>query len=183
MTPEDLDAALADARSGDEWAVACLYRALNPPLLRYLRHHAPRVADDLASEVWLAAAQGLSRFQGDADDFRSWLFTVARRRVADHYRRDSRRPTLVALDTVADLPGTSDPAGESTATLSAEEAIEVLVRALPKDQAEVILLRVVADLSVEQTAKIMGRSAGSVRVLQHRALARLAKISDEVVTK
>lgn len=179
----DLDGALEAARSGAEWGVAGLYRALNPPLLRYLRHHAPRAADDLASEVWLAAAQTLSRFEGDSDDFRSWLFTVARRRVADHYRRSSRRPDLVALESVPDPAGGSDPAAEAIATVSADRAIELLVGSLTKDQAEVVLLRVVADLSVERTAAIMGRSVGSVRTLQHRALQRLARIPDEVVTK
>ncbi|HUZ11142.1 MAG TPA: sigma-70 family RNA polymerase sigma factor [Acidimicrobiales bacterium] len=183
MTTRDLHAALHEARSGGEWGVAQLYRALNPPLLRYLGHHAPRVAEDLASEVWLAAAQVLPRFEGDGDDFRSWLFTVARRRVADHYRRNGRRPDLVTLDSVADPAGGSDPATEATAAVSAGQAIELLARSLTKDQAEVVLLRVVADLSVEQVAGIMGRSAGSVRALQHRALQRLARISPEVVTK
>ena len=94
--------------------------------------------------------------------------------IADHYRGRSRRPPLTTLtDETLTMPGADDIAIES---LSTNEAIEALVRNLPSDQAEVVLLRVVGDLSVEQVAKIMGRSPGSVRVLQHRALRHLAKI-------
>jgi RNA polymerase sigma-70 factor (ECF subfamily) len=142
-------------------------------LLRYLRHHAPDVAEDLLAETWLAAAKELPRFQGDAEDFRAWLFTVARRRVADHYRRRHRRPSLVELDPEALAPARDRPDESAIASLSAQSAIEALVHDLPSDQAEVVLLRVVADLSVEQVAEIVGRSPGSVRVLQHRALRRL----------
>jgi len=161
------------ARAGDEWATTCLFRTSNPALLRYLRHHAPDVAEDLLAETWLAAAKHLPAFQGDADDFRAWLFTVARRRVADHYRRRNRRPSSVDLDPET-LPPASDRTDESAlGTVSAQSAIVALVRDLPADQAEVVLLRVVADLSVDQVAEITGRSPGSVRVLQHRALRRL----------
>lgn len=179
----ELDEAFDDARSGGEWGTTLLYRTLNPSLLRYLRHHVHGVAEDLASECWVAAVQGLSSFQGDIDDFRAWLFTVARRRVVDHYRREDRRPKVVPLEAAAESASFSDPADEVIAGLSAQQAIELLTRELSHDQAEVVLLRVVSELSVEQVAHIMGRSPGSVRVLQHRALRRLEKISDQVVTK
>ncbi|HVA04908.1 MAG TPA: sigma-70 family RNA polymerase sigma factor [Acidimicrobiales bacterium] len=161
------------ARAGDEWATTCLFRESNPALLRFLRHHAPDVAEDLLAETWLAAARQLPKFQGDADDFRAWLFTVARRRVADHYRRRHRRPRLVELEAQTLPPAGDRPEESSLDALSAQSAIEALVRDLPPDQAEVVLLRVVADLSVDQVADIMGRSPGSVRVLQHRALRHL----------
>lgn len=164
---------LEAARSGDEWAMTCLFRESNPALLRYLRHHAPDVADDLLAETWLAAAKHLPRFRGDGDDFRAWLFAVARRRVADHYRRRNRRPDLVSLDSEIDFPARDATDEAVIGSISAQVAIESLVRDLPADQAEVVLLRVVADLSAEHVARILGRSPGSVRVLQHRALRRL----------
>jgi RNA polymerase sigma-70 factor (ECF subfamily) len=111
------------------------------------------------------------------------LFTVARRRVVDHHRRNGRQQTSLPLDRVADSAGVVDVAAEATSRVSAAQAIELLTRNPTNDQAEVIRLRVVGDLSMEQTALVMGRSAGSVRVLQHRAVQRLAKISQEVVTK
>jgi len=172
------------ARAGDEWAMTCLFRESNPALLRYLRHHAPDVADDLLAETWLAAAKHLPRFKGGSDDFRAWLFSVARRRVADHYRKRNRRPDLVSLDPSTDVAMQEVTDEAVIGSISAQNAIEALVRDLPTDQAEVVLLRVVADLSAEQVAQILGRSAGSVRVLQHRALRHLeAAWNKEAVTK
>lgn len=173
MPAENLDVALKHAQAGDELAVTCLYRALNPPLLRYLRHHVSESAEDLASEVWLAAAKALTRFVGDSQGFRAMLFAIARRRIADHFRRRSRQPATVVLEAaryLSDVVETSDVVLEE---LSTQQAIEALTDSLPPDQAEVVLLRVVADLSVDQVARIMGRSEGSVRVLQHRALRSL----------
>lgn len=161
------------ARAGDEWAMTRLFRTSNPALLRYLRHHAPDVAEDLLAETWLAAAKQLPKFQGNADDFRAWLFAVARRRVADHYRQRSRRPASVSLDDRIDCSASDSPETSTLETFSAQHAVEALVRDLPHDQADVVLLRVVADLNVDQVAKMLGRSPGSVRVLQHRALRHL----------
>ena len=178
MAAPDLTRALDAARAGDEGAISCLFQAFQPPLLRYLRHHAPDVAEDLASETWLAAAKGLARFEGDVGDFRAWLFSVAWRRVADHYRRRGRQPKQVLLEAACEPAAPVDVGEVALGQLSAQAAIEALVRDLPHDQAEVVLLRVVADLSVNQVAKIMGRSPGSVRVLQHRALRQLGRLWD-----
>ncbi|MHB8329590.1 MAG: RNA polymerase sigma factor [Acidimicrobiales bacterium] len=174
----DLTAALDAARDGDEWAMTCLFRGLNPPLLRYLRHHAPEAAEDLASETWLAVAKVLGRFEGDAGDLRAWLFGVARRQVANYWRARHRRPHLVQLDSAPEPLSPSDASEMAIEALSAQQAIEALVRDLPSDQAEVILLRVVAELNVDQVATLLDKSPGSVRVIQHRALRRLEKIWD-----
>jgi RNA polymerase sigma-70 factor (ECF subfamily) len=157
---------------GDHEGFGLLYRSLNPPLLRYLRHHAPTVAEDLASEVWVAATRNLPSFDGDIAQFRTWLFTVAKRRLVDHYRSQRRRRS-VALEVVPEPRDPMDLQAAVTAQLSAQEAVNLLVRALPADQAEVVLLRVLGDLSVEQVAHVMGRSRGAVRALQHRAIKRL----------
>ncbi len=175
MTTEDAEGWLHAARQGDQLAVTRLFRYVYPSLLRYLQQRAPSVAEDLASETWLGAAKGFAHFEGDVGDFKAFLFVIARRRVADHYRAESRRPRLVALDEAAD-PATGDVADVVLDELSAREAIRALVRDLPPDQAEVVLLRVVGGLSVEQAAQAMGKSAGAVRALQHRALRRLSRI-------
>ncbi|MGH9300683.1 MAG: RNA polymerase sigma factor [Acidimicrobiales bacterium] len=183
MHPGDLDAQLEAARSGDGRAIAALYRDINPSLIRYLRHRAPHVAEDLASEVWLAGAQQLNRFVGDAGDFRALLFTIARRRTIDFYRAQSRRVGQVGLSEAGDPADRAETAQCATDNISAERAIARLVRDLPPDQAEAIVLRVVADLSVEQVAAITGHSPANVRVLAHRGLKRLAQVRvQEVVT-
>ncbi|MHB1583048.1 MAG: RNA polymerase sigma factor [Acidimicrobiales bacterium] len=180
----DLTAALADAQRGDQWAMALLFRAFQPPLLRYLRHHAPDAAEDLAAECWLAASKVLATFEGDAEDLRAWLFGVARNQVADHHRTRQRRLRLARAGEPSRPATPLDPAEVVVESLSATEAVELLVRSLPRDQSEVVLLRVVAGLSVEQVATILGKSPGSIRVVQHRALRRLAKTwQRETVTR
>ncbi len=180
----DLDAVLAAARAGDEAAMTQLFRQVHPGLLQYLRRRAPDVAEDLASETWMAAAGDFSGFAGDIGDFRAWLFTVARRRVADHYRRCGRTPSQVAWNGDLDGPPSPDVGEQVLADMATDEAVARLVRNLSPDQSEVVLLRVVAGLSVDEAAQAMGRSAGTVRVLQHRALRRLRKVWDrQVVTR
>jgi RNA polymerase sigma-70 factor, ECF subfamily len=169
------DSALASARQGDEWGITCLFRAFQPQLLNYVRHKAADVAEEVVADTWLAAAKGLATFEGDSGDFRAYLFSIARRRVADHYRSRARRPRLVALDEEAEHPA-PDSADTAIEGMSTSQAIEALGRYLTAEQAEVVLLRVVADLSVEQVGKVLGRSPGSVRVIQHRALRRLAEV-------
>lgn len=172
---ERFEAVLAAAKTGAEWAIADLYRELQPGLLRYLRAQAPADGDDLASEVWLQAAAGLARFDGDEMALRRWFFTIARRRLVDLRRREGRRRrALDALESSLDAPGFAEPerhaldAGETEAALAR-------IAALPPAQAEVVLLRVVGGLAVEDVAAIVGKSPGAVRVLQHRALTRLAR--------
>jgi RNA polymerase sigma-70 factor (ECF subfamily) len=172
---DDLDVVLAAAKAGEEWAASRFYRMLHPQLLHYLRHHAPDVADDLAADTWLGVAAGLTRFHGNGSDFRGWLFTIAHHRVTDHFRARARRPPPVVLD--GELESSSENAAElALEHMSTQEAIEALVRHLPSDQAEVVLLRVVADLSIAQVAELMGRSQGAIRILQHRAVRKLAKV-------
>lgn len=173
-TSVDLADALRGSKAGDEAAIATLFQALHPQLLRYVRHQAPDVHEDLAAETWLAAARLLPAFEGSAADFRALLFSIARRRVVDHYRARARRPVTVRLDGVPQ-PEAADPAETVVAALSSEESVDALLRGLPPDQAEVLLMRVVGDLSAEQVATATQRTPGAVRVLQHRALRRLAR--------
>ena len=174
----DLPDVVAAAGNGEHWALTELFRAYQPPLLRYLRAQEPRVADDLAGEVWIAVARGLDQFSGDEAGFRGWLFTIARRRLIDHRRRRARQRTDVVASETLDMADESrlggDPAGEVLERLTAQRAVDVLVAHLAPDQAEAVLLRVVGGLSVAETARLMGREPGSIRVLCHRALRRLA---------
>lgn len=170
---EHFGAVLAAARTGPEWALAALYREFHPGLLRYLRAQEPNDGEDLVSETWLDAVAGLDRFEGDEWAFRRWLFTIARRRLIDHRRRVERRAST-SLDAFGQRPGPDDT--EAT-VLAANETEAALARiaTLPPGQAEVVLLRVLAGFEVADVAKIVGKKPGAVRVLQHRALQRLAE--------
>lgn len=175
--------ALAAARLGEEWAVTLLWRELHPRILRYLRVSVgDSDGEDLASDVWLEVARGLGRFDGDESAFRAWVFTIARRRVIDAGRRVQRRRTDPMSAQQIDR-GRDEAPGELEARLALDAALRRVGR-LPREQAEVVALRVLAGLSAEQVAEILGKRAGTVRVLQHRGLRRLAtELAAEGVTR
>jgi RNA polymerase sigma-70 factor, ECF subfamily len=127
----------------------------------------------------------LARFEGDEGAFRGWAFTIARRRVLDLRRQRGRRQTEpAASESLADIPAADDPETTTLAALDADEVRRRLVEMLPPDQADVVLLRVVGGLDVDHVAEVLGKRPGTVRVLQHRALRRLAKeMSSRGVTK
>ncbi len=164
---------LASAQAGDEAAFACIFRDVQPALLRYLRMIAPD-PDDVAGDTWLQVVAGLGRFRGDEQAFRAWLFTIARHRAADAGRIRVRRPA-VPLDL-------SDAAQQLTSPDAADQALEAastraaitLIASLPQDQAEIIMLRVVVGLEASDVARIVGKTPGAVRVAAHRGLRRLA---------
>jgi RNA polymerase sigma-70 factor, ECF subfamily len=181
---EDFPALLTAAQGGSEAAFATLWRDGNQALLRYLRAAAPAAAEDVAAETWVQVVRGLAGFRGDERAWRSWLFTIARHRAIDEGRRRSRHPAT-PLD---ELPQASEPrTGDAAAAAMANLATDALIQAiwqLPPAQAEVILLRVLADLDNETVARIVGRSSGAVRIAAHRGLRTLAQaISATGVTR
>ena len=95
--------AVSAARTGDEAAFVTLWRALHPPLLRYLTVRGDEAPEDIASETWMHVVKGLAGFEGDAAAFRAWLFTIARHRAVDQGRARTRRPA-VTVGEPAELP-------------------------------------------------------------------------------
>jgi len=180
----DLEHVLSAARAGDEDALADLYRSLYPRFVRYAGAVVPSSAEDVAADAWLDVARSLGRFRGDESDFRAWAFTIVRRRVLDLRRTTARRRT----DPVdpADLRDTREAGNvedEALVSFEASWAIDLITSTLSNDQAEVVLLRVLGDLSVDQVADLLGKRSGTIRVLQHRALRRLeAALRRERVT-
>jgi RNA polymerase sigma-70 factor, ECF subfamily len=175
MIGPDFPDVLGAAARGDEDAFGRLWRDLQPRLLRYFTVVSAAVADDLASETWLGVVRGLDRFQGNEPAFRAWVFTIARHEVLDWRRRAARR---VAEDQppggLADQAAPDDPAAAALERVATREAL-AMVATLSPDQAEAIVLRVVAGLGVDRVAAIMGKRPGTVRVLTHRGLRRLAE--------
>ena len=166
---------LAAARAGASWALERLYREFHPSVLSFLRARAPAEAEDLASEVFIAVAEGLGRFEGDEEGFRSWLFTITYRQVGQMRRRMGRRRTdPFPSDEVGERVPPGDAESDAMAVISTQQALE-LIATLPPAQGEVLLLRVVADLSVDEVARIVGKRPTAVRALQHRAIVGLAR--------
>jgi RNA polymerase sigma-70 factor (ECF subfamily) len=173
MSPgRQFQSVLVAAQSGEERALAELYGDLQPRLLRYLRGQAPADAGDLASEVWLHAARGLEQFEGDEDAFRSWFFTIAHRRLVDWRRQRARRPeAAVPNELLFETVDSTDPFSAIE-----EEGVLACLASLPPEQAEVVLLRVVVGLDSNEVGAVMGKKPGTIRVLQKRALERLASL-------
>jgi len=172
---EQFSDVLSAARTGAPWALESLYREYYPSVLSFLRARAPADAEDLASEVFIAVAEGLGRFDGDEDGFRSWLFTITYRQVGQLRRRLGRRRTdPFPVDEVDERVPPGDAETDAMAAITTQEALE-LIATLPPAQAEVLLLRVVADLAVDDVATIVGKRPTAVRALQHRAIVGLAR--------
>jgi RNA polymerase sigma-70 factor (ECF subfamily) len=166
------DDVLTAAQAGAGWAFEVLYRDLSPVVTGYLRLHGAAEPDDLASETFLGVFTGLAGFSGDEEALRSWVFTIAHRRLIDDWRRRSRRPQLTDDDSdLALLPG-GDAEDDALIRVGTED-VHRMCAGLPDDQRSVLLLRVLADLTVEQVASVMGRSVGSVKALQRRGLRTL----------
>jgi RNA polymerase sigma-70 factor (ECF subfamily) len=166
------DDVLAAARAGSAWAFEVLYRDLAGPVTGYLRLHGAQEPDDLASETFLQVFTGLASFTGDESGLRAWVFTIAHRRLMDDWRRRSRRPqtTDEPGDLAAHVGG--DVEDDALARLGAG-TVHRLCGELPTDQRSVLLLRILADLTVEQVAEVLGRSVPSVKALQRRGLRAL----------
>ncbi|CAL9473179.1 ECF RNA polymerase sigma factor SigD [Streptomyces sp. enrichment culture] len=179
----ELGAAVARAQDGDEAAFAVVYRLVQPGLLGYLRGMVGDDAEDVASDAWLEIARDLRRFKGDGAGFRGWSATIARHRALDHLRRQRVRPRASALEQdVLDLPGPHTTHDQALESISTEQALE-LVRALPREQAEAVLLRVVVGLDGPAAARVLGKRPGAVRTAAYRGLKRLAgQLADRGVT-
>jgi RNA polymerase sigma-70 factor (ECF subfamily) len=176
MLARDFAAVLGAAASGDEAAFATLWRDVHPALLRYLRVLARDqiLAEDVAGEVWVDVSRRLADFVGDESAFRGWLFTLARRRAIDAWRQAERAPVhLTGDDTELDRAGLHDTAGSALEHMNTRRALE-LISTLPRDQAEIIALRVIAGLEVKDVARLLGKRPGTVRVIAHRGLRALA---------
>lgn len=158
------DQLVDEAIHGSDLAFTSLWRHFQPRMVRYLAMFTNE-PEDLCSEVWIKIAASIGSFQGDTRAFKGWIYTIARNAATDLARTKKRQGTSVELN-------------ETDWTSENSTMVEVmdLIKRLPKDYAEVILLRVVADLEVNDVAEIVGKEPGNVRVLTHRGLKQLSEM-------
>lgn len=165
---------LAAAQAGDAAGFERLYLAFAPSVAGYLRLQGAEDPDGLANEVFLAAFGRLAGFEGDEERFRSWLFTIAHRRAVDDRRRRSRRPQ--AAD--GELDESHGPRGDTEADALRQLGtgwVCELAAGLAPDQRDVVLLRMVAGMSVEEVAETLGKAPTAVKALQRRAVGALRR--------
>ena len=168
----DRDVVVA-ARLGEGWAFERLYESLSPVVLGYLRSQGCADAEGAVSEVFLRAFRKLGDFEGTEAQLRSWVFTIAHNLLIDQRRMLSGRRADQPLHDRLELPG-GDVEEDAMSRMAMGRARQML-DLLPPDQRDVLLLRVVADLSLEEAATAMDRTVGAVKALQHRALASLRR--------
>jgi RNA polymerase sigma factor (sigma-70 family) len=166
--PDRFETVLAAAQIGLEWPVEALFREFHPRVLRYLRAHLPERAEELAAETWSDIASELPAFEGDEASFRRWVFAAARRRM--HRAREDRETPSMSLRVVGN-------GNVSVQSRSVEEAL-ASIRALPPDQADVLLLRALGDLDIADVAEITGDSPELVRSSETEGLRHLRHRAD-----
>lgn len=172
---EEFPEILIAAQSKAGWAFERLYRTLAPAVAGYLRLQGSPEPEDLTNEVFFGAFRSIGSFEGDEERFRSWLFTITHRRLTDERRRVARRPPMAdarAL-TAAESRG-GDVEDEALGRMSVEK-VRRLCETLPPDQRDVMLLRMVSGLPVDQVAGALGKSPAAVKALQRRAVASVRR--------
>jgi len=181
---EGFDEVLASARAGDPAALTALYRDVAPLVLGYLRSNRVADADDVAGDVFVSLVQGLDAFSGTEQQFRSWLLTIAHRRMVDNVRRRVRQPEPVAIEATDQEPGHARDQ-QSPMPLEREVMTNLACRELADAmdelsdlQREAMMLRALADLSVPDIARVMDKPISAVKALLRRATANLAKALD-----
>lgn len=177
--PQVLDA----CRVGAEWAWRQVYEDLAPSLLRYHRARRTPDAEDLVGETFVRVVRGLPSFEGDEAQFRAWVFTIARSRAIDAVRSTARRPEWPApIEDLVRSEGTGDTEEDALRSL-AEQRVRSVLDQLTPDQRDVLLLRLLADLTIEQIGQVLGKRPGAVKALQARGLGHIRrKISQGAVT-
>jgi RNA polymerase sigma factor (sigma-70 family) len=167
---------LERAQRGEHPALAELYRDLAPVVLGYLRANRAPDPEDVASEVFVAMVKSLGRFSGEENQFRSWVLTITHRRMVDAVRARQRRKEDATERIHLDRYAPSVRSGEVLALqrLDAQGALDA-IDDLTDDQRAVLLLRVLADLSIEDVAALLGKPVTAVKALQRRANAAVAR--------
>lgn len=160
------------ARAGDRDACRWLWDTYAGPIRGFLQARGTPDVDEVVNDVFLAAFTSLDRFEGGEPELRAWLFRVARHKRADMFRARLRQPGAVAL--TAGAEPSSDVEAEAIERL-ADAELRMVLSELTPDQRDVIVLRFIADLSLDQVAAVVGRPTGAVKALQHRALVQLRK--------
>jgi RNA polymerase sigma-70 factor, ECF subfamily len=177
------DEVVTAARAGDSAALTAIYQSFAPAITGYLRAKGLVDPEGTTSEVFLAVLPKIATVTGGAQGLRTLIFTVAHARMVDEHRARARRPEAVSYDPARDERVTDSAEDDAHDGLSTEWVCEVLALLAP-DQRDVLALRIVADLSVDQVAEIIERSPGAVKQLQRRGLLALRQaMADRGVTR
>ncbi len=162
------------AQHHDEAALTQLYEENFDRIYRYivLKIREKTEAEDMTQQVFISALKSISSFKWKGVPFSAWLFRIAHNLIVDYYRKKSKQATVQLDESL--VRSNSDPRIEVEQKLDIEQLVSATKR-LTKAQQEVISLRFAGELSIAQVAKVMGKSEGAVKALQHSAIVALRK--------
>ncbi|WP_198652357.1 RNA polymerase sigma factor [Nocardioides allogilvus] len=169
---------LAAAQTDAPWACTEIWVKWSPRVAGYLRARGSSDPEDLTSEVFLTVFSKLPSFVGDEKAFRAFVFTVAHRRLVDELRARSRRGTHVEWTSEEDPRQASSAEDDALRYLGDTDA-RTLLDGLSGNQREVLVLRIFADLTIEQIADMLGKRPGAVKALQRRGLQAMRNKLDQ----
>lgn len=178
---DDFDGIVDRAVVGDAAAIGDLLKRIHPMVVRYCRarvsagHRSLATADDIAQEVCMAVLTALPGYRREGRPFLAFVYGIASNKIVDAHRAAGRSRS----NPVAEFPDviSTDPTPEQRAVGAAvADRMQLLLQELPATQREILMLRVGAGMSAEETAEALGTSPGAVRVAQHRALAKLRQM-------
>jgi RNA polymerase sigma factor (sigma-70 family) len=164
------------ARAREPELFSIVYRSYAAQVLGYLAARGVEDPEAVMQEVFLAVLPRLETVTGGVAGLRTFLFSVAHARMVDDHRRRSRAPLELPFEPDLDGREESSAEHEVMGRISPQE-VQALLGVLPDEQREVLTLRLIAGLTIEQAAEVMGKSSGAVKQLQRRALIRLREQS------
>jgi RNA polymerase sigma-70 factor, ECF subfamily len=164
---------LLAARGGADGAWAELYRDLGPGVLRFLKAQGAADPEDCLGDCFFEVVRNLHRFDGGEDAFRAWVFAISRARLVDSWRRSERRPKNASGGLEEAERHHRQPPADGA--MMQRESVTRLLEGLTPDQRSVLLLRVLHQFSIQETASIIGKGEGAVKLLHHRAIRRLRR--------
>ncbi len=172
---QDEESLVKRAQQQDQEAFAQLYEEHFDRIYRYaaLKIGDKTEAEDMTQQVFLNALQSISSFKWKGTPFSAWLFRIAHNQVVDYLRKKARHTAVPLNETQA--ISDSNPQLTAENTLDIEQLLQA-TKKLTKAQQEVISLRFAGELPIAQVAKVMGKSEGAVKALQHSAIVALRKI-------
>jgi RNA polymerase sigma-70 factor (ECF subfamily) len=164
------------AQSGDDGAVAELYNAFVDKIYHYLfyRVESHEVAEDLTAEVFLRFVEGIGAYQDRNVPLLAWLYQIAHARLVDHYRQ---KPTVAIDEDLESIEfSMEDDVDSELMTAYQQRNVQAALSKLKEDQRQVLVLRFIEGYNLQQTAEVVGKTVGAVKVIQHRALHILSQL-------
>lgn len=171
---QDEESLVQRAKQRDQRAFAQLYEEYFDKIYRYIaiRIGDKMEAEDMTQQVFLKALQSISSFKWKGVPFSAWLFRIAHNQVVDYFRKSKKKPATLLDEPL--LKGNSDPQTMAEQNMDIEQVM-LATRQLTEAQCEVISLRFAGELPIAQVARIMGKSEGAIKALQHSAIAALRR--------